>query len=113
VAAITDLTDARESLEYWERRASGLPRLAFRSRREARAMAARWRGRVSEAERAAYGRGLAGALFMLLCERRLPHMAARRGRTAVRRTLQAAAVAACATVAAFVALAALLLDALL
>jgi hypothetical protein len=68
----TDLHDARESLAYWEERARGLPRYALRRRREARAMAARWRGRVLEAERTTYGEGFLGAALMLFSERRLP-----------------------------------------
>jgi hypothetical protein len=112
VAAITDLTDARESLEYWERRARGLPWLALRRRREARTMAARWRTRVAEAERVAYGRGLAGALFQLVCEQRLPSVAVHRGRTMVRRTLQVAAAAAVTMVAGFAAVVVLIVHAL-
>jgi hypothetical protein len=112
VAALTDLTDARESLDYWERRARRLPRLALRRRREARMMAARWRMRVTEAEHVAYGRGLAGALFQFVCEQRLPSAAVHRGRTMVRRTLQVAAVVAVTTVAGFAALIVLAVHAL-
>jgi hypothetical protein len=112
VATITDLTDARESLDYWERRARRLPRTALRRRREARSMAARWRERVSAAERAAYGRGITGALFMLACEQRLPHGALHRGRTVLKRVVIGAAVTACAMVAGLVALTALLVGAL-
>ena len=66
------LPEARESLEYWERRSHTLPWLAVRQRREAREMAERWRSRVSEAERLEYGAGLLGAIFMVMAERRLP-----------------------------------------
>lgn len=112
VAAITDLTDARESLEYWERRARRLPRMALRRRREARTMAERWRERVSAAERAAYGRGIAGTLLMLACEQRLPSRAVHRGRTVLRRVAIGTGVTAVTMVAGLVALTALLASAL-
>ncbi|WP_146617573.1 hypothetical protein, partial [Burkholderia multivorans] len=67
-----DLDDAREAVEYWEARAAALPRLAVRDRREAREMAVRSRGWVTEAERAVYGRGLQGALLLMASEMRLP-----------------------------------------
>ena len=41
-------------------------------------MAARWRERVSEAERLQYGAGILGALLLFLSERRLPVSALRR-----------------------------------
>jgi hypothetical protein len=66
------LVEARESLSYWETRLQTLPRTAVRKRREARAMVDRWRARVSEAERAEYGHGLLGAIFLAMAERRLP-----------------------------------------
>ncbi len=66
------LGDARESLTYWESRLETLPRRALRKRREARAMATRWRERVCEAERRQYGAGLLGAVLMVVAERRLP-----------------------------------------
>jgi hypothetical protein len=47
-------------------------------------MAARWRERVSEAERMQYGAGLLGALLLFLSERRLPVSAYQAGRTVVR-----------------------------
>ena len=47
-------------------------------------MAARWRERVSEAERMQYGAGILGALLLLLSERRLPVTAYQAGRTLVR-----------------------------
>ena len=47
-------------------------------------MAARWRERVSEAERLQYGAGLLGALLLFISERRLPVSAYRAGRTVVR-----------------------------
>jgi hypothetical protein len=110
VPALTDLSDARESLAYWERRAHRLPRLAVRRRREARAMAMRWRARVADAERAAYGRGLAGAVLQLAFERRLPESTRRTGRLVARRALQAAAVVAFTLVACLAAVAALVID---
>ena len=47
-------------------------------------MAARWRERVSEAERLQYGAGLLGALLLFISERRLPVSAYQAGRTVVR-----------------------------
>ena len=88
-----ELQEARSSLAYWEDRAHRLPLHAVRGRREARDMAHRWRSRVAEAERAAYGRGLLGLLLLLAAERRLPVTTRARGRTVVRRGLQLAAVA--------------------
>src|SRR4051812_17119376 len=80
----TDLRDARDSLEYWEERARRLPRYAVRKRREARAMASRWRGRVLDAERRTYGDGVLGAAGMLVLERRLPTRMRSSGRRAAR-----------------------------
>ncbi len=106
------LPEARESLDYWERRAHTLPRLAVRKRREAREMAARWHERVSEAERLEYGAGLLGVVFMVLAERRLPVGARRTGRTAMKVAQWTAAIvtvmtelAVAALIAAIVALA--------
>jgi len=87
-----DLEEAREALAYWEDRARRLPRRAVRKRREAREMVVRAHARVAEAERAAYGRGLVGALTQIVVERRLPAHAERRGRVAARRAAQAATV---------------------
>jgi hypothetical protein len=89
---VAELDDAREALDYWETRAAALPRLAVRDRREARAMALRWQARVAEAERAAYGRGLRGALLLMVSELRLPEPTRRAGRHAARRARQAAVV---------------------
>jgi hypothetical protein len=85
-----DLHDARESLTYWELRAQHLPRRAIRARREAQDMAARWHARVAEAERAEYGRGLLGAMLLVLSEGRLPQPARRTASHVVRRARQAA-----------------------
>jgi len=89
---VAELDDAREALDYWENRAATLSRLAVRDRREARAMAVRWRARVTEAERAAYGHGLRGALMLMVAELRLPEPTRQAGRHAVRRARQAAVV---------------------
>ncbi len=70
----------------------------MRKRREARAMAARWRERVSEAERAEYGAGLLGAIFMVLAERRLPTHTSRQ----IVRVGKGAAIVAATTVASMV-----------
>ena len=98
-----ELADMRESLAYWERRAETLPRRALRRRREARAMVVRWRVRVAEAEREAYGRGLVGTLVMLVAERRLPLDTRRAGRRALRQAAGVATVAAVALTALVVA----------
>ena len=90
--AADDLQDARSSLEYWRDRARALPRHRWRMRREAREMAARWEARVAESERAAYGRGIVGALVLVLAEGRLPERTRRTGRLIARRTAQAAAI---------------------
>jgi hypothetical protein len=92
------LMEARESLEYWERRAQTLPRLAVRQRREAREMAARWRRRVSDVERQEYGAGLLGAVFMVLAERRLPATTRHTGRTLVKAAVWTAIVVTVLTV---------------
>src|SRR4051794_35699500 len=99
------LDDAREALDYWESRADRLPRHAVRRRREAREMAARWRERVAEAERDAYGRGLLGALLLVLAERRLPQPTRRAGRRAARRAVRLATVAVVGVLALMVVLA--------
>jgi len=99
IAADADLADARESLDYWEARARSLPLHAVRRRREAREMADRWRDRVADAERAAYGAGLLGALLLLAAERRLPQPVRRTGRLIARRVAQAAAVLCVAVLA--------------
>jgi hypothetical protein len=88
-----DLGDARESLAYWEQRSMTLPRRAVRARREAREMVARWQARVAEAERAAYGRGLLGALVLLMSEGRLPTATRVAGRTLARHARRAALLA--------------------
>ncbi|HEY6758441.1 MAG TPA: hypothetical protein VI318_03090 [Baekduia sp.] len=96
---LADLDDARDALDYWERRAASLSRLAVRDRREARAMVARWRAHVTEAERAAYGRGVRGALMLMVSELRLPEPARQASRHAARRARQAAVVAVMAVLA--------------
>jgi hypothetical protein len=97
------LMEARESLTYWETRAQTLPRRAVLKRREAREMAARWRARVSDAERLEYGAGLLGAALMVLVERRLPVSTRHTGRQLVRIGLWTAAVTAMLVVALIVA----------
>ena len=58
---------------------------AVRKRREAREMAARWRERVSEAERLQYGAGILGALLLFLVRAPTARSAAyQAGRTLVR-----------------------------
>ena len=47
-------------------------------------MAARWRERVSEAERRQYGAGLLGVLLLVLSERRLPVAVRRTGHTVLK-----------------------------
>ncbi len=89
-----ELDEARELLAYWERRARRLPRWALMRRREARAMAWRWRERVRAAEQARYGAGVLGAASQLAVERRVPATVAHRGRQAARVALYTAATAA-------------------
>jgi hypothetical protein len=96
------LEDAREALEYWERRASQLPLHAVGKRREAREMAARWQARVTEAERTVYGRGVLGALLLVATERRLPQQTVSTGRMLARRTVQAALAVTLTLVALFI-----------
>lgn len=98
-AAAHELDDARESLTYWETRLETLPVRAVRKRREARAMAARWHERVSEAERRRYGAGLLGALLLLVAERRLPVDARRSGRRVARTAVRAGVAMGVALVA--------------
>jgi hypothetical protein len=98
-----DLEDAREALRYWETRAAALPRLALRDRREAREMALRSRAWVTEAEQAVYGRGLQGALLLMVSEMRLPEPTRHAGRQAAHRARQAVVVAVVAVLAILVA----------
>jgi hypothetical protein len=46
MATSTDIAEAREALEYWSGRAKRLPWHRRAARREARELAARWRGRL-------------------------------------------------------------------
>jgi hypothetical protein len=46
MATSTDIAEAREALEYWSGRAKKLPWHRRAARREARELAARWRGRL-------------------------------------------------------------------
>jgi hypothetical protein len=88
--ASADLEDAREALSYWERRERLLPRHRLRARREARLLARRWQTRVAAAERDHYGRGLVGALLLVISERRVPEALRGRGRRLARRTARVA-----------------------
>ena len=99
IEADAELADARESLAYWEDRARRLPLHCVRRRREAREMAVRWRSRVTEAERAAYGAGLLGTLLLLATERRLPQSLRHSGQLVARRAAQAAGIVLVAVVA--------------
>ena len=105
-----DLDEARELLAYWEQRARRLPRWALLRRREARAMAARWRARVTAAEHDRYGHGVIGAVSQYALERRAPASVAYRGRRIARVAAYTVAITAitvllmvAATVAAVVA----------
>ncbi len=100
----SDLDDARESLRYWEVRARRLPRRAVRRRREARAMAVRWRAQVQEAERRRYGGGAIGAVIQVMAERRLPEGARHTGHQVARVAIAVTAVFALAVTALVVAL---------
>jgi hypothetical protein len=106
------LPEARESLTYWETRLQYLPRRALLKRREAREMARRWRDRVEEAERAQYGSGLLGAVFMFYVERRLP-ASTRRGARRLVRVGKGAAIGFAVSVAALSVLAVVAVIALL
>ena len=83
-AGTDELDEARELLAYWETRSRRLPRWAVMRRREARAMAWKWRERVRVEEQARYGRGVLGVASQLAVERRVPTALAHRGRSAVR-----------------------------
>jgi hypothetical protein len=89
-----ELDEARELLAYWEQRARRLPRWALMRRREARAMALRWRERVRAAEQERYGSGLLGAASQYALERRMPTTLTHRGRQAARVAVYTAATAA-------------------
>lgn len=60
------LDDARDSLEYWQRRRRSLPLYRYGARREAREIAARWQERVRAAERARFESSLHGRLLAAL-----------------------------------------------
>jgi hypothetical protein len=108
-----ELEEARELLAYWEQRACTLPRWAVVRRREARAMAWRWRDRVRAAEQARYGRGLLGAASQLAVERRMPTTVAHRGRQAARVVAYAAVTAAVTLLLVLAAAAAVVAEAVL
>jgi hypothetical protein len=92
------LHEAREALDFWQRRLERLPRRRIAARREARAMTETWTARVREAELAACGSGPLGTLRRLLLTPR-----PRVGRF-VERALLAATVVSVAVSAAFIAL---------
>jgi hypothetical protein len=60
------LEDARNSLEYWERRRKALPIYRRAARREAKEMAGRWQQRVRAAELARFEASFAGRLLTRL-----------------------------------------------
>jgi hypothetical protein len=111
--AADELEEARELLAYWEQRARRLPRWALMRRREARAMAWRWRERVRAAEQSRYGRGLLGAASLVAVEHRLPTTLAHRGRQATRLALYTAATATLALLVVFAVAAMVLAQAVL
>jgi hypothetical protein len=53
----SDVVEAREALDYWSRRADQLPWHRRAARREARELAARWRGRLVAAHLERWGLG--------------------------------------------------------
>ena len=57
------LEDARRSLAYWQERRRRLPVYQRAARREAREMAARWEGRVREAELLRFEATVAGRIL--------------------------------------------------
>jgi hypothetical protein len=112
-AAADELAEARELLAYWEQRGRRLPHWALMRRREARAMAGRWRARVRDAERAWYGRGILGAASQLAVEKRVPATVVHRGRQAARVACYAAATTAIALLFVFAAAVAIVAEAVL
>jgi hypothetical protein len=108
-----ELDEARELLAYWEQRTRRLPRWAVMRRREARAMALRWRERVRAAEQARYGPGLLGAASQVALERRMPTTLAHRGHQAARVAVYTAATAALTLLLVFAAAVAVVAEALL
>src|SRR4051794_17709543 len=92
--ADVELQEARESLAYWETRARDLPLRAVRRRREARELAARWRGRVAAAERARYGSGVVGFLTQLAAEGRVSQPVRQGARRVARLTVRVGAFVA-------------------
>ncbi|HEV8099598.1 MAG TPA: hypothetical protein VGP56_10635 [Gaiellaceae bacterium] len=57
------LEDARQSLEYWQRRQKSLRLYQLRARREAHEMALRWESRVQAAERVRFEATFAGRIL--------------------------------------------------
>ena len=94
-----DLVDARESLEYWERRLAGLPKRDKRGRREAAEAITRARARVVEAERAAYGEGIGAQLVQVATEGRLPEPLRDTGRRVAKHGRRAVVAAVALTAA--------------
>ena len=60
------LEDSRRSLEYWQERRRRLPVYQRAARREAREMAARWEGRVREAELLRFEATVAGRILKVV-----------------------------------------------
>ena len=111
--AADELDEARELLAYWDQRARRLPRWALMRRREARAMARRWRERVRTAEQVTYGRGLLGVASQLAVEHRMPTTVVHRTRTALRLAAVTAAAGALALLLVFAAAVAVVAEAVL
>jgi hypothetical protein len=102
----SEIEEAREALEFWSRRAQRLPWYRRAARREAEAMALRWRARLVAAHCDRPGlRRLRPVAQAMLGRRRRPI------RRTVRRYAMALAVTGLATLAVFTTAVALLLQA--
>jgi hypothetical protein len=83
-ALLADLTapppleQARESYDYWRKRAAELPVHKRKERKEAQAMAQQWKERLAEAERARFGPSLLEQFLTAVGVRRPPHLPSRR-----------------------------------
>jgi hypothetical protein len=103
----SEIEEAREALGYWSRRAQRLPWYRRSARREAEAMAARWRTRLVAAHLDRRGLRRLRPMAQVLLDRR-----ARRLRSTFRRLVTVFVLATVATLAAFATAIALLLQAI-
>jgi hypothetical protein len=101
----SEIEEAREALEFWSRRAQRLPWYRRAARREAEAMALRWRARLVAAHCARPGLRRLGPVAQAMLGSRRPI------RRTLRRYAMALAVTGLATLAVFTTAVALLLQA--